>query len=313
MNFNAFLGHLDTLRDCTICPRNCHADRYTGRNGYCRSDASFSIASICIHQGEEPVISGSNGICNVFFSHCNLQCQFCQNHQISNNKLKNQAFNTELSDVVKRITEILDSGIDRVGFVSPSHFVPQMRVIIDAVQSVGHHPVWIYNSNGYDKPETLQSLEGIIDVYLPDLKYMDQAMAHAYSGASDYPDAAARALREMYRQKGSTLHLREDGTAESGLIIRHLVLPGHVENSLSVLRFIAEELSPRIHVSLMSQYYPTAWVADHPVLGKHLARSVYLRAVQEMEELGLDRGWIQEFESSDHYRPDFDQLHPFEK
>ncbi len=312
MNFDSLTGPLKILENCALCPRNCHADRINGRYGYCGSGGDFYIASVCIHRGEEPAISGQEGICNIFFTHCNLQCIYCQNHQISDNRINHSFHRMELEEVIRQITRILDQGINRVGFVSPSHFVPQMKVIIQIVQSLGYKPVWVYNTNGYDKAETIKTLEGIIDVYLPDFKYMDSDLAGHYSGARDYPEVASKALKEMYRQKGATLMSGEDHLAESGIIVRHLVLPDQVKNSLNVLRFLAEEISPRIHISLMAQYYPSERVKSHPQLGRSVTESEYSQVVDEMEKLGMYHGWIQEFESSDFYRPDFDNIHPFE-
>lgn len=305
------LNPLEELKDCTICPRECHANRWEYPMGTCRSDTSFSIASICIHKGEEPVISGPKGICNIFFTNCNLQCVYCQNHQISDTGIPRTSFRMELSEIVNEVTAILDQGINMVGFVSPSHFIPHMKIIIQAIKARGYSPRWVYNTNAYDKAITLQSLEDLIDIYLPDFKYMDPMLARSLSGAEDYPVFAAAAIREMYRQKGSALHLSGEDTAESGIIIRHLVLPGQVQNSLQVLRYIAEEISPKLHISLMSQYYPTAGVIDHPFLHRELYREEYRKVVDEMERLGLENGWIQGLESTAHYRPDFGQEHPF--
>jgi putative pyruvate formate lyase activating enzyme len=167
------------------------------------------------------------------------------------------------------------------------------------------------NTNSYDKVEALRSLEGLVDIYLPDLKYMDEALAARYSGAADYPQVAAAALREMFRQKGSNLLLNGDGRAESGLIIRHLVLPGHVENSKRCLRFIAEELSPAIHLSLLAQYQPTPATAGDPDLGRRLRPEEYEQVLEEMERLGFYRGWTQELDSAENYVPDFRRRHPF--
>ncbi len=303
---------LEELKDCSICPRECHVNRWESGSGTCRSDASFNIASICIHNGEEPAISGPNGICNIFFTNCNLQCVYCQNHQISDVNLPRASSAMELDDIVRQVTSILDRGIKMVGFVSPSHFVPQVKIIIQAIKNKGYNPKWVYNTNAYDKTETLRSLEGMIDVYLPDFKYMDPMLAKSLSKAGDYPLKAAASIREMYRQKGSALHLSDENTADSGIIIRHLVLPGQVQNSLEVLRHIAENISPRIHISLMSQYYPTARVAAHPFLGHELYAEEYGKVTDEMEKLGLEHGWIQGIESRDHYRPDFVKEHPFE-
>jgi putative pyruvate formate lyase activating enzyme len=217
----------------------------------------------------------------------------------------------DLEEVIRQVTAILDSGINRVGFVSPSHFIPQVKIIIQCIHSLGYKPVWVFNTNGYDKPETLRSLEGIIDVYLPDFKYMEDDLAFEYSDAPGYPEVAMRALKEMFRQKGSALHVDNDGVATSGMIIRHLVLPGHKENSLKVLRFIAEELSSKLHISLMSQYYPTPRVSCHPELKSTVSREEYDAVTEELDHLGMVNGWVQELSSSSHYQPDFERDHPF--
>ena len=312
MDYSSFLSPLEELRDCSFCPRNCHADRFSSKTGYCKSGASFNISSVCVHKGEEPVISGKDGICNIFFTNCNLQCIYCQNWQISTNRKERNSTEMPLENVIREITAILDRGINMIGFVSPSHAIPQMRIIVNILDSLGYHPVKVYNTNGYDKPEILKSLEGIIDVFLPDFKYMDTLLAEEYSDAADYPQIASQALKEMYRQKGSALHLSDDGQVESGIIIRHLVLPGQVENSRKVLRIIAEEISPKLHISLMSQYYPTQAVACHPVLKRQLKQREYDAVVDEMNILGFSNGWTQELESKHNYQPDFQRKHPFE-
>jgi putative pyruvate formate lyase activating enzyme len=303
--------YLSELKDCALCPRECHVNRTIERAGYCKSDHSFDIATICRHMGEEPVISGKNGICNVFFAHCNIQCSYCQNYQISRNKSKVIGTSMKLDEVVSAITEILDSGVNLLGFVSPSHFIPQMKAIIFSLHEKGKRPVIVYNTNAYDKVETLRSLEGLIDVYLPDFKYSDEKLAEEYSDAHDYPDIALKAIKEMVRQKGTTLMLDENGQAASGVIIRHLVLPGFVPNSLEVLRLISEEISPFVHISLMSQYYPSPGVANHPQMGRTITKEEYDKVAEEMELLGLYRGWLQERESHEHYLPDFFRDHPF--
>ena len=311
MDFPSNTELLNKLRDCDICPRECHADRFSGKTGYCKTNTAFNISSICVHKGEEPVISGTQGICNIFFAHCNLQCIYCQNYQISDNKSYKAPTILELEEVIRQIVAILDTGINKVGFVSPSHVVPQVKIIIQEIHALGYRPVWVYNSNGYDKVETLRSLEGLIHVYLPDLKYMENELAARYSDAPDYPEVASKALKEMFRQTGSVLHLEEDGTAGLGMIIRHLVLPNHIENSLKVLNFISE-LSLKIHVSLMAQYYPTPRVSCHPELGQLVTQEEYSLVVSEMERLGISNGWIQELSSASHYTPDFDNEKPFD-
>jgi putative pyruvate formate lyase activating enzyme len=300
------------LENCTLCPRECRVNRYEQGNGYCAMDAGLNIATICIHLGEEPVISGKEGICNIFFAGCNLHCVYCQNHEISQCDYQEGNNFSDLDDVLDKIVRILSEGIPAIGFVSPSHVVPQIKAIIRGLNDRGHKPLTVYNTNSYDKIETLRSLDGMIDVYLPDYKYVSNKTASEYSDVSDYPEVALNAIKEMYYQKGSTLPIDEKGRAERGLLIRHLVLPGHVEESKKVLRTIAEELSPGVHLSLMSQYHPTLQVVNHPVLNRSLYKAEYEDVVKEMESLGFRNGWIQEMDSNIIYRPDFRKENPFE-
>lgn len=304
---------LEPYRNCTLCPRQCKVDRTAKAAGWCRSDAGFNSASICIHNGEEPVIGGEAGICNVFFDHCNLQCVYCQNDQISSNKLKHSARYTSLQMVMDEIIKCLDQGCKSVGFVSPSHYVPHVRMIVAALKDLGRNPVIVYNTNAYDRVETLRSLENLVDVYLPDFKYLDATLARRYSRAKDYPEAAALALREMYRQKGSSLITDEEGVATSGILVRHLVLPGQIENSLAVLHFLAEEISTSIHISLMSQYAPTNAVQHYAGLNRGITPQEYRQVLDAFDALGFRNGFIQELESKGNYNPDFDREHPFEE
>ncbi len=301
----------DNLSDCTLCPRECHVNRIAGEMGYCNTGASYGISSVCLHQGEEPAISGTSGICNVFFSHCNMQCIFCQNHQISGNSSTLPGQYKSLAEILDAITGIVDTGINLVGFVSPSHMVPQMLEIIAGLNSRGYHPGIVYNSNGYDKVETLRELEGIVDIYLPDFKYADDEIAVRFSGTPGYFGAAAAALQEMYRQKGPFLHTGDDGVATSGMLIRHLVMPGFISNSIRVLEYIATELSPKISISLMSQYYPIRRMCRDEHLGRTLYNREYDEVVKAMEQLGFRHGYIQELSSHAHYQPDFEKTHPF--
>jgi len=300
------------LEDCTLCPRECRINRFEGGSGYCGTDAGLNIASVCIHRGEEPVISGEGGICNIFFAGCNLHCLYCQNHEISQGGTIISTKGTELEEVLDQIVKMLSKGIAAVGFVSPSHVVPQVKAIIRGLNSRGYKPVTVYNTNGYDKQETIRSLSGMIDVYLPDWKYVTKEIATSYSDASDYSEIALKAIKEMYYQKGSTVAIDENGRAENGLLIRHLVLPGHAEESKKVLRSIAEELSPGVHLSLMSQYHPTALVKNHQILNRPLYKAEYESVVETMESLGFRNGWVQDMDSTMNYRPDFSKENPFE-
>lgn len=312
LNVSAQELPLRELEHCTTCPRNCGANRFSNKLGYCKSDASYFISSICIHRGEEPPISGPNGICNIFFGHCNLQCTYCQNYQISDNENPLAARRFTLKEVLTQIVSCLDAGCEAVGFVSPSHFIPQFKIIVNALHELGLHPVIVFNTNGYDKVETLKEIEPLVDVYLPDFKYTDPTISQKYSDAKDYSEVAKKAFSEMYRQKGSSLITRENGIAERGILIRHLVLPGHAQNSIDVLRFLAEEISTSIHISLMSQYHPTFNVNNYPPLNRILYQDEYKKVVDAFYDLGFYNGWIQDLESYENYRPDFKKRHPFE-
>lgn len=302
----------DSLSSCTLCPRECGADRLTGGDGYCRTDAGLNISSICIHRGEEPAISGPSGICNIFFSGCNLRCIYCQNHEISRKASCERSTEDNFESVLDSIEGILIKGIKSVGFVSPSHVIPQVKAIIKGIKSRGHNPVIVFNTSSYDKVDAIRSLDGMIDVFLPDFKYVTPEISARYSDATDYPGVALKAIKEMYFQKGSTLITDEEGVAESGILLRHLVLPGHANESINVLRTIAEEVSTGIHISLMSQYHPSLNVKNHPVLNRSIYREEYELVVNEMESLGFRNGWVQDMDSFENYRPDFSKENPFE-
>jgi putative pyruvate formate lyase activating enzyme len=216
----------------------------------------------------------------------------------------------QLHEVVDSIIKKLEQGCHAVGFVSPSHYIPHVKAIIESLRLTGHNPVYIYNTNGYDKVEEIRGLESYIDIYLPDYKYSDNNLARKFSKVADYQQTAFAALKEMYRQKGSTLRMNENGFAENGLIIRHLVLPGNIENSIKVLQDIAA-ISTSIAVSLMAQYWPTPVMLTHPTLGRTLLPEEYEMVKTELENLGFYKGWVQELESSDNYLPDFEMDKPF--
>lgn len=305
--------YVQELDRCMICPRTCRVNRNAGAMGYCGTDAGYHVASVCLHRGEEPPISGPHGICNVFFAGCNLHCIYCQNYQISQRSGRIGNKTSTLEEVTQSIITILDQGIEAVGFVTPTHFTPHVRAIIVRLHTLGYFPVTVYNTNGYDRVEVLRELEGLIDVYLPDFKYLDPAIARQFSDAADYPDHIRRSIREMYRQKGSSVVLNDAGVALTGLIIRHLVLPGQIEDSMRILHWIASELSNQVFLSLMSQYYPTYCVSDHPILGRRITVAEYQQVLETVEDLGFTNGWIQHPESADSFTPDFRLQHPFEK
>lgn len=302
---------LFTIPRCNQCPRQCNALRDSLSLGYCRSTNEPEIASICIHKGEEPVLSGIHGVCNLFFSHCNLQCVYCQNYQISLNST-GRISNYTLSSACDAIAQCLDAGIKIVGFVSPSHQVLAMVEIVNELKRRSYAPRILYNSNGYDRVDILRELEDVVDIYLPDFKYGSNELGRQLSAVPDYFDAASLALKEMFRQKGTYLSLDDDEVAESGLIIRHLVLPGFVSNSIEVLDYIAREISPNVHISLMAQYSPPFAISNFTELNRPLTVDEYRSVTSHFEALGFHKGWVQELCSALNYNPDFTKKHPFE-
>lgn len=306
---------------CCLCPRACRANRAVG-GGFCGASAELEVASVCLHRGEEPPL---NPIVNVFFAHCNLQCIYCQNWQIS--KVVSGKWQVEsvdnlanhICDTFSTFHFPLSSPI--LGLVTAAHYADRIPELLDAVHRRGFHPTVVYNSGGYESVDTLRSLEGHVDIYLPDFKYMDSGLARDYSHAPDYPEVATAALEEMIRQVGTGLKVDDEGIAYRGLIVRHLVLPGAVDNSLRVLDHLAQltcssiqafKQSSNLHLSLMAQYFPPRLDLPAP-LDRCVTPEEYATVVAHAEELGLTDGWIQELEARDNYRPDFNQTHPFEK
>ena len=295
---------------CSLCPRSCHKNEKG--MGYCGSGNEAEVASICLHKGEEPVLSGKKGICNVFFSHCNLQCIYCQNVDISRNNIaKAQPYNS-INQVVDRIEEVLETSENVVGFVSPSHRWHFIIPIMDELHRRGRKPTVVYNTNCYDTIDTLKALENYIDVYLPDFKYTDPLLAQRYSQAKDYPTVAEKALKEMYRQKGSTLITDDNEIAISGLIVRHLILPGCTHNSIEVLNTLAD-ISTNINMSLMSQYFPLEGTPLPDELGRHITQEEYDQVVKHFYDLGFHRGWVQDLDLTNTYKPHFEQMEAFEQ
>ena len=241
-----------------------------------------------------------------------MRCIYCQNHEISRGTESAHRSFMAKENILDRIVELLDKGVKAVGFVSPSHVIPQVLSIIEGLESRGLKPVKVFNTGGYDKAETIKMLDGIIDVYLPDFKYCSNELAIKFSDAPGYPGIAMKALKAMYYKKGSVLHTDDSGQAVSGLLIRHLVLPGHADESKKVLRMIADELSAGVHISLMSQYHPAGDVSGHARLGRSLYREEYESVVEEMDRLGFRNGYVQDMDSNLNYRPDFRKSHPFE-
>ena len=298
------------LRNCTLCPRDCHVDRTAGRLGYCRSGYLPIISSYCAHYGEEPVLSGRKGSGTIFFGNCNLRCVFCQNHQISQPEGSLKEKEAGFERLAEMMLELQAQGCHNINFVSPSHFAAQIVKAVDIAASKGLRIPLVYNTNGYDSLGTLRLLEGIIDIYLPDIKYSDNNAALEYSKVADYVEHSRGAIVEMKRQAGD-LVIDSEGIAQRGLIIRHLVLPNDLAGSRESLRFISEKVGKETYISVMSQYFPTHKSAEYPLISRPISFREYEKALEWLHSFGLENGWTQEHSSRVFYQPDFDKDNPF--
>jgi putative pyruvate formate lyase activating enzyme len=281
------------LQSCRLCPHECGVDRLAGEAGVCRASAELKIASWTLHPWEEPPISGSRGSGTIFFSGCTGRCLFCQNYPISQLGAGNLVGVERLAEMM---LELQSRGAHNVNLVTPTHFVPHVLAALLRAAEGGLQLPLVYNSSGYESVETLRLLDGVVDVYLPDAKYADDAVARRLSGLPRYVEANRAALREMYRQVGSDLALDEEGLAWRGLIVRHMVLPEGLAGTADVLAWIAARLSPRVHVSLMDQYFPAYRAVGDPVLGRKVTFEEYLAALEAFDAAGLERGWRQSHE-----------------
>lgn len=302
----------ERLKRCDICPRQCFANRLDGKLGFCQSGALPIVSSYCAHHGEEPVLSGTKGSGTIFFSNCNMRCVFCQNHEISQDPENQKTNEISCHVLAERMLHLQEMGCHNINFVSPSHFVPQMvRALVEAASGGLHVPL-VYNTGGFDSMKTLEMLDGIIDIYLPDLKYASDRWAMRYSGAPMYVRTARAAIKEMYRQAGD-LRVDEDGVAERGVIVRHLVLPGDLAGSEGSLTWLAQEVSPAVTIGIMSQYFPAHKAVQIAELSRTVTAEEYETVVGIVNRLGLENGWLQELAAERHYRPNFKvEGHPFE-
>lgn len=305
------------LAQCDICPWNCRINRKAGETKVCGSGYLPLVSAWAAHFGEEPAISGTHlpkgearGAGNVFLGRCNMRCVYCQNWQISQDLRNSKTCSeTGFDRLAGILLELQGRGCHNIGFVSPNHFVPQIVRAVEIAARDGLHLPLIYNTNAYDSAEVLSLLEGVFDIYLPDLRYSDDAAAQAYSQAPGYVGHARAAIAEMYRQVGSGLVTDERGLVRRGLIIRLLILPNGLAGLRKTLEWIRESLSPLITLSVMSQYYPANKVSEErfPMLNRRISPREYEEVAGWLEELGFENGWIQplEAEAADYYRPDF--------
>jgi putative pyruvate formate lyase activating enzyme len=278
---------LELIRECTLCPRKCNARRLDGKFGVCRTTDKISISGASPHYGEERPLIGTHGSGTIFFSSCNLKCLYCQNFQISHLREGKQISVDQLAGTMLHLQNL---GCHNINFVTPTHVIPKIaEALVIAVQKGLHVPL-VYNCGGYESVETLKLLDGIIDIYMPDIKYADNATAKKYSGVKDYWDVVRPAIREMHRQVG-VLSIDNAGVAQRGLLIRHLVLPNRLASSEEVFKFIADEISAESYVNIMDQYHPAfrAWrIAE---LGRPIVRVEHDVAVSQTRALGLFRGF----------------------
>ena len=304
------------LESCRVCPLDCGNNRMLDEIARCYSGRLPVVSSYTSHFGEEPALVGRNGAGNIFFGNCNLRCVYCQNYQISQThkeQIRNQVTHERLAEMM---LELQARGCHNINFVSPTHFAPQMARSILIAAGRGLRLPIVYNTNAYDAVEVLGQLDGVVDVYLPDLKYADSAEGYEYSKVRDYTEHARRAVAEMYRQTGADLVFGADGLLKRGLVIRLLVLPNDLAGVRESLEWIRDTLSPRVAVSMMAQYYATnkaATDARYTLLSRRITESEWLRALSALDGLGMEEGWMQEYDGASHYyRPDFtDSEKPF--
>lgn len=294
---------------CTLCPRACHVDRTAGQKGRCHVDARIRVARAALHMWEEPCLSGRSGSGAVFFSGCALGCIFCQNREIASGKAGLVISEARLSEI---FLELQEKGANNINLVTAGHYVPQVIRALACAKSQGLRIPIVYNSSGYEKAETLRQLEGLIDIYLPDLKYLTPELAAAYSHAPDYPQYAMEAIAEMVRQQPQAEFMPENRTEASpimrrGVIVRHLLLPGHVREAKKVVGYLHETYGDQIYISMMNQYTPMSEKFADPNLNRRVTKREYERLLDYAAEIGVENGFYQEGATADEsFIPEFD-------
>ncbi len=291
-----------TLERCNICPHECNVNRKTGKIGRCNASDKIKIALVSTHEFEEPCISGRNGSGTIFFSNCNLNCIFCQNYEISQEGKGNEISIEKLADIFLKQQ---NRGVENINLVTPSSYAVQIVEAIKIAKSKGFNLPVIYNTNSYERIETLKLLEGYIDIYLPDLKYAENGLGRLYSNVDNYFEIATKAIKEMIRQVGFPI-LNENGIMKKGVMVRHLVLPNHIENSKKVLKWIKENLSEKIYVSVMAQYFPTYKAKNVENLNRKLTKEEWKKIEDCINALDFNNGYIQELgEHEEEYVPNW--------
>ena len=292
------------LSNCILCPRKCGADRTTGQTGYCGMPADLIVARAALHMWEEPCISGSTGSGTVFFGGCNLKCIFCQNHSIA---LGDCGKKISISRLAEIFLELQRKGAANINLVTPTHYIPQIRDALLLAKEQGVHLPIVYNTGSYETPEALQLLDGLVDIYLPDLKYYSTELSSKFSHACDYFEIATLSLTEMYRQVGTPLFDETTGMMKRGMIVRHLILPGQTKDSKKVLRYLHETYGDNIYISIMNQYTPLPHVANIPELNRRITVEEYDKVVNFALGIGIENAFIQEGETAEEsFIPPFD-------
>lgn len=278
------------MKECRLCPRNCGADRMAGQKGFCGTDTEIMVARAALHMWEEPCISGKEGSGAVFFSGCSLGCNFCQNRRISRGQ---RGKKITLEHLVELFFQLQEQGANNINLVTAGHFLPQVAVALEMAKEQGLHIPVVYNSSGYEKAKTLKMLDGLVDIYLPDFKYMDAVLAKKYSHAQDYPEIAKEALSEMVRQVGEA-EFDSRGMMKKGVIVRQLLLPGHVKDAKNVLKYLYETYGDRIYISMMNQYTPMQETFEDSLLNRRVTKREYQRWLDYAADLGVTNGFYQE-------------------
>lgn len=285
----------ELLRECRLCPRNCGVDRLAGDTGYCGAGSGLRVGRAALHAWEEPCLSGERGSGTVFFSYCNLQCVYCQNNSISREQAGKEISVSRLAEI---FLELQQQGAHNINLVTPTHYIPQIAEALDLAKRDGLVLPVVYNTSGYERAKSLRLLEGYVDIYLPDLKYLSQEPALRYSNAPDYPEAAKVALAEMVRQAGEPV-FDSDGVMQKGVIVRHLVLPGQYDEAKRILRYLHQEYGERIYISLMNQYTPFADSLTYPEINGRVPAEEYERLIDYAVALGIENGFVQEEGTAD--------------
>lgn len=294
MEKNMYADYSRYMESCTLCPRNCKANRLMGQKGYCGQSAAIRAGRAALHFWEEPCLSGTEGSGAVFFSGCTLRCVFCQNRSIAESRAGIEISVKRLSQIFLRLQ---DEKANNINLVTPTHFVPQIAQALEMAKSEGLRIPIVYNTGSYEKTETLKRMDGLVDIYLPDMKYMSPKLGKRYSNAPDYFETAQAAIAEMVRQTGRPVFEERPGgqkIMQKGVIVRHLLLPGCTTDSRRIIKYLHDTYGEDIYISIMNQYTPMEAFADYPELNRRIRRREYDRVVDYALEIGVENGFIQE-------------------